>query len=45
MHFERRALEFKTDSDFDTENMKAKATRRYSAGWTDWRGIFGSPGA
>jgi phage major head subunit gpT-like protein len=45
MHFDRRALEFKTDSDFDTENMKAKATRRYSTGWTDWRAMFGSPGA
>lgn len=45
MHFDRRALEFKTDSDFDTENMKAKATRRFASGWTDFRGLYGTPGA
>jgi len=44
-HFERRALEFGQDNDFDTENAKAKATRRYAAGWTDWRSIFGTAGA
>jgi len=41
----RRATEFKQDNDFDTENAKAKATTRFSVGWTDWRQIFGSPGA
>lgn len=44
-HFERRADEFGTDNDFDTENAKFKATARYSFGWTDPRGLFGSPGA
>lgn len=44
-HFERRAVEFTDDSDFDTENFKAKATERYSFGCTDKRSIFGSPGA
>lgn len=44
-HFERRADEFKTDDDFDTENAKFKASARYSFGWTDPRGLFGSPGA
>jgi hypothetical protein len=43
--FERRALEFTKDSDFDTENAKAKATMRFSVGWTDPRGLYGSPGA
>lgn len=43
--FNRRAVEFKQDNDFDTENAKAKATMRFSAGWTDWRGIYGTPGA
>lgn len=44
-YFERRGDEFGTDDDFDTENAKFKATARYSFGWTDPRGIFGSPGA
>lgn len=43
-YFERRGDEFTTDNDFDTENAKFKATARYSFGWTDWRGLFGSPG-
>ena len=45
MRFTRREVEFKNDSDFDTENAKAKSTMRFSVGWTDWRGIYGSPGA
>jgi hypothetical protein len=44
-HWERRADSFDMDNDFDTENAKYKATARYSFGWTDWRGIYGSPGA
>lgn len=43
--FERRADEFDMDEDFDTENAKYKATGRYSFGWADARGIYGSPGA
>jgi hypothetical protein len=43
--FERRAIQFEQDNDFDTENAKFKATERYSVGWTDWRGVFGSQGA
>jgi len=42
--FERRALEFTRDNDFDTENAKAKATMRFSVGWTDWLTLFGSAG-
>lgn len=45
MRFNRRATEFKQDNDFDTENAKAKSTLRFSVGWTDWRGVFGTPGA
>lgn len=45
MHFDRVANEFSTDNDFDTLNAKAKAYERYSAGWTDFRGLYGSPGA
>lgn len=44
-YFNRRNMQFGIDNDFDTENAKYKATERYSFGWTDWRGIYGSPGA
>jgi hypothetical protein len=43
--FERRALSFSQDNDFDTSNAKAKATMRFSVGWTDPRGLYGSLGA
>jgi len=43
--FKRRALDFEKDSDFDTENRKQKATERYSAGWGDFRVIYGNAGA
>lgn len=44
-YFERRGDQFDMDNDFDTENAKYKATARYSFGWTDPRGIYGSQGA
>lgn len=44
-HFQRRADDFAVDNDFDTDNAKYKAQARYSFGWTDPRGIYGSPGA
>jgi hypothetical protein len=44
-YFERRGDAFEMDNDFDTENAKFKATGRYSFGWTDARGIYGSMGA
>lgn len=43
--YQRRKMEMGIDNDFDTENAKYKATERYSFGWTDPRGLFGSPGA
>jgi len=43
--FNRRAMAFTIDNDFDTENAKFKATERYSFGWTDPRALYGSPGA
>jgi len=43
--YERRAIEFVQDNDFDTENAKAKSTMRFSVGWTDPRGLYGSLGA
>lgn len=45
LSFQRRAMEFVQDNDFDTENAKAKATERYVPGWADWRGVYGSAGA
>lgn len=42
---QREAVEFSRDNDFDTDNAKAKAYERYSVGWTDPRGVYGSPGA
>jgi hypothetical protein len=44
-YWERRADEFTTDNDFDTDNAKFKATARFSFGWTDPKAVFGSPGA
>jgi len=43
--YQRRAIEFTQDNDFDTENAKAKNTERYIFSWTDWRALYGSPGA
>lgn len=45
VHFKRREGKFEQDNDFDTSNLKAKFTERYAAGWSDWRGVYGSPGA
>jgi hypothetical protein len=44
-YMNRRSDAFGTENDFDTENAKFKATFRCSFGWSDARGIFGSPGA
>ena len=44
-YWTRREDEFGMDNDFDNENAKFKATSRYSFGWSDPRGLFGSPGA
>lgn len=43
--FERRGDEFDMDNEWETENAKFKASARYSVGWTDPRGIYGSAGA
>jgi hypothetical protein len=40
--FERRVLAFAQDNDHDTGNAKAKATMRFSVGWTDPLGVYGS---
>ena len=43
-HFTRRKLKRGMEGDFETGNMRYKASERYSFGWTDWRGAFASPG-
>jgi len=43
--FDREMIDFTRDKDFDTDNAKAKMYMRFSAGWSDWRGLFGTPGA
>jgi hypothetical protein len=43
--FDREPVEFMKDTDFDTDNAKAKAYMRFSVGWTDWRGVYGSDAA
>jgi len=42
--YERDAVTFDQDNDFDTKNAKAACYERYSMGWSDWRGVFGTPG-
>ena len=44
-HFTRAAIKTAMEGDFDTGNMRYIARERYSCGFSDWRGIFGSPGA
>ena len=44
-HFNRAPIKTAMEGDFDTGNMRYKARERYSFGFSDWRGIYGSPGA
>jgi phage major head subunit gpT-like protein len=44
-HFIRSPLENKMDGDFDTGNVRYKARERYSFGWSDPLGMFGSSGS
>ena len=43
--FVRSPIQTKMEGDFDTGNVRYKARERYSFGFSDPRGIFGSPGA
>ncbi len=42
--FERENVSFDQDNDFDTKNAKAACYERYSFGWSDWRGCYGTQG-
>jgi hypothetical protein len=44
-HFVRSPIKTSMEGDFDSGNMRYKARERYVFGFSDPRGIFGSPGA
>jgi hypothetical protein len=44
-HFVRSPIKTAIEGDFDTGNVRFKARERYVFGFSDPRGIFGSPGA
>jgi hypothetical protein len=44
-HFVRTPLATSMDGDFDTGNVRYKARERYSFGWSDPLGMYGSAGA
>jgi hypothetical protein len=44
-HFVRVPLQNSMDGDFDTGNVRYKSRERYSFGWSDPLGMFGSQGA
>lgn len=43
-YFTRQAVDFDQDMDFGTSNARFKADERYSFGWSDARGSYGSAG-
>jgi len=43
--FQRTAVQFKTEPDFNTGNFRSKARERYSFGASDVRGLYGSSGS
>ena len=44
-HFNRVGMSTNMEGDFETGNVRYKARERYSFGWSDPLGIFGSPGS
>ena len=44
-HFVRTPLQNSMDGDFDTGNVRYKSRERYSFGWSDPLGMYGSQGA
>ena len=44
-HFVRTPLQYSMDGDFDTGNVRYKARERYSFGWSDPLGMWGSSGS
>lgn len=44
IHFQRKEMKFDEDGEFDNKVQKYSAMERFSPGWADWRGVFGSAG-
>ena len=44
-HFVRSPMATGMEGDFETGNVRYKARERYSFGFSDWRGMYGSKGA
>ena len=43
--YDRRAPQMERDNEFATQNLQMLTTMRFSSGWTDPHGVYGSPGA
>jgi len=43
--FDREPVQFTKDTDFDTDNAKAKGYMRFIPFWGDWRALYSSSGA
>jgi hypothetical protein len=44
IHYERQAVTFDQDNDFDTKNARSAAYMRHSFGWSDFRGLYSNGG-
>ncbi len=45
IHYQQKDLTMDSHNDFMTKNLLVSGIERYSFGWMDWRGVFGTPGA
>lgn len=43
--YQRKNRVIRRENEFDTDNLKVKGVERYTFGWSDWRSVYGSPGA
>ena len=41
-HFSRTPIATSMEGDFETGNVRYKSRERYSYGWSEWRGVYGS---
>jgi hypothetical protein len=44
-YIERKAISGGVEGDFESGNMRFKKRERYVFGFSDWRGVYGTPGA
>lgn len=45
IYYNRLELETDTDRDFNTKDTVYSAVSRFSVGWADWRGVYGTSGS